>query len=90
MHGTRVTDCRAGCSTNTHRKRTPRAEVRTAVDMANAGAHCCRHQAIQRVSDGSIERLLHPQQIDPMAKREILTRGLGAALGHAATGEDRS
>ena len=65
-------------------KRTPRAEVRIAVDMANEGL-ITRNEAIARVSTESIERLLHPQ-IDPTAKREILTRGLGASPG-AATGK---
>ena len=65
-------------------KRTPRAEVRIAVDMANEGL-ISREEAISRVSTESIERLLHPQ-IDPSAKREILTRGLGASPG-AATGK---
>ena len=65
-------------------KRTPRAEVRIAVDMANEGL-ITRDEAIKRVSTESIERLLHPQ-IDPSAKREILTRGLGASPG-AATGK---
>jgi pyruvate,orthophosphate dikinase len=65
-------------------KRTPRAEVRIAVDMANEGM-ITREEAIVRVRTESIERLLHPQ-IDPTAKRDVLTRGLGASPG-AATGK---
>ena len=64
-------------------KRTPRAEVRIAVDMANEGL-IQKDEAIRRVTTESIERLLHPQ-IDPDAERTIIGRGLGASPG-AATG----
>ncbi|MDP6942765.1 MAG: pyruvate, phosphate dikinase [Myxococcota bacterium] len=65
-------------------KRTPRAEVRIAVDMANEGL-ISREEAVKRVSTEAIERLLHPQ-IDPHAVCEVVTRGLGASPG-AATGK---
>ena len=64
-------------------KRTPRAEVRIAVDMANEGL-ISREEAVRRVHTETIERLLHAQ-IDPDAPRTIITRGLGASPG-AATG----
>jgi pyruvate,orthophosphate dikinase len=65
-------------------KRSPRAEVRIAVDMANEGL-ITREQAIMRVRTETIERLLHPQ-IDPTAERAVIATGLGASPG-AATGK---
>ena len=65
-------------------KRTSRAEVRIAVDMANEGL-IDRSEAVSRVRSESIERLLHPQ-LDPHAPRDVVVRGLGASPG-AATGK---
>ncbi|MCB9728083.1 MAG: pyruvate, phosphate dikinase [Deltaproteobacteria bacterium] len=65
-------------------KRSPRAEVRIAVDMANEGL-ITRNEAILRVRTETIERLLHPQ-IDPSAERAVIATGLGASPG-AATGK---
>ena len=65
-------------------KRTPRAEVRIAVDMADEGL-IDRKEAVQRVSTEGLEKLLHPQ-LDPNAPRDIIARGLGASPG-AATGK---
>ncbi len=64
-------------------KRTPRAMVRIAVDMANEGL-ISRTEAVRRVDTEALEKLLHPQ-IDPDAERNIIVRGLGASPG-AATG----
>ena len=64
-------------------KRTPRAEVKIAVDMVEEGL-IEKREAVQRVSTVSIEKLLHPQ-LDPSAPRNIVARGLGASPG-AATG----
>ena len=64
-------------------KRTPRAMIRIAVDMANEEL-ITREEAVRRVDTASLERLLHPQ-IDPDAERTIIVRGLGASPG-AATG----
>jgi pyruvate,orthophosphate dikinase len=64
-------------------KRTPRAEVKIAVDMVEEGL-IDRREAVLRVSTTSVEKLLHPQ-LDPNAPRNVIVRGLGASPG-AATG----
>jgi pyruvate,orthophosphate dikinase len=64
-------------------KRTPRAEVKIAVDMVHEGL-IDKREAVRRVSTVSVEKLLHPQ-LDPNAPRNVVVRGLGASPG-AATG----
>ncbi len=65
-------------------KRTARAALKLAVDMANEGL-ISRDEALLRVEPTSLEQLLHPT-IDPSARREILAVGLPASPG-AAFGE---
>lgn len=65
-------------------KRTARAALKLAVDMAKEGL-IDRDEALLRVEPTSLEQLLHPT-IDPAAKREIIATGLPASPG-AAFGE---
>ena len=65
-------------------KRTAKASLRIAVDMANDGL-LSREDAILRVDPASLDQLLHPT-IDPKAERKILASGLPASPG-AASGE---
>ena len=65
-------------------KRTARAALRIAVEMANEGL-ISRDDAIARVDPAALDQLLHPT-IDPSAKRAPLTVGLPASPG-AASGE---
>ena len=65
-------------------KRTARAALRIAVEMANEGL-ISREDAIARVDPAALDQLLHPT-IDPAAKRAPLTIGLPASPG-AASGE---
>ena len=65
-------------------KRTARAALRVAVEMANEGL-ISRRDAITRVEPGALEQLLHPT-IDPKAKSAPIAVGLPASPG-AASGE---
>ena len=65
-------------------KRTGKAALRIAVDMANEGL-ISREEAITRVDPASLDQLLHPT-IDPKADRKIIGTGLPASPG-AASGE---
>ena len=65
-------------------KRTAKASLRIAVDMANEGL-ITREQAILRVDPTALDQLLHPT-IDPRAERKIVATGLPASPG-AAFGE---
>jgi pyruvate,orthophosphate dikinase len=65
-------------------KRTAKAALRAAVEMANEGL-ITREQAIGRIDPASLDQLLHPT-IDPSAERTVLASGLPASPG-AATGE---
>jgi pyruvate,orthophosphate dikinase len=65
-------------------KRTVRAALRIAVEMADAGL-ISRAEAISRIDPASLEQLLHPA-IDPSAERKLLATGLPASPG-AACGE---
>jgi pyruvate,orthophosphate dikinase len=65
-------------------KRTAKAALRTAVDMANEGL-ITREEAIGRVDPLSLDQLLHPT-IDPNAPRQAIATGLPASPG-AASGE---
>jgi pyruvate,orthophosphate dikinase len=65
-------------------KRTARAALRIAVEMANEGL-ITREDAIARVDPTALDQLLHPT-IDPSVKRAPLAVGLPASPG-AASGE---
>jgi pyruvate,orthophosphate dikinase len=65
-------------------KRTAKAALRAAVEMANEGL-ITREQAIGRIDPASLDQLLHPT-IDPSAERTVVASGLPASPG-AATGE---
>ncbi|WP_244434651.1 pyruvate, phosphate dikinase [Afipia sp. P52-10] len=65
-------------------KRTAKAALRIAVDLANEGL-ISRKDAVLRVDPASLDQLLHPT-IDPAAKRDVIATGLPASPG-AASGE---
>ncbi|WP_298354022.1 pyruvate, phosphate dikinase [Rhodoblastus sp.] len=65
-------------------KRTARAALRVAVEMANEGL-ISRQEAIHRIEPASLDQLLHPT-LDPKAERRIVATGLPASPG-AASGE---
>ena len=63
-------------------KRTAKAALRIAVDLANEGL-ISRKDAVLRVDPASLDQLLHPT-IDPVAKRDVIATGLPASPGAAA------
>ncbi len=65
-------------------KRTAKASLRIAVEMAHEGL-ISKEDAVSRIDPASLDQLLHPT-IDPKAKREVLATGLPASPG-AASGE---
>ena len=65
-------------------KRTARAALRIAVDMANEGL-ISREEAIVRVEPQALDQLLHPT-LDPKSKPPAIATGLPASPG-AASGE---
>ncbi|MGE3245093.1 MAG: pyruvate, phosphate dikinase [Beijerinckiaceae bacterium] len=65
-------------------KRTAKAAIKIAVDMANEGL-IGKEDAILKVEPGALDQLLHPT-IDPKAERKIIASGLPASPG-AARGE---
>ncbi|MGE0241973.1 MAG: pyruvate, phosphate dikinase, partial [Parvibaculaceae bacterium] len=65
-------------------KRTAKAALKIAVDLANEGL-IGKDEAVRRIDPGSLDQLLHPT-LDPAAKREIIGQGLPASPG-AASGE---
>ena len=65
-------------------KRTAKASLRIAVDMAEEGL-LTRAEAVTRIDPAGLDQLLHPT-IDPKAERKILATGLPASPG-AASGE---
>ncbi|PVE21179.1 pyruvate, phosphate dikinase [Microvirga sp. KLBC 81] len=65
-------------------KRTAKAALRIAVELANEGL-ITQEEAITRVEPAALDQLLHPT-IDPKAERKILASGLPASPG-AASGE---
>lgn len=71
-------------------KRTAKAALKIAVDMANEGL-ITREEAILRVDPQALDQLLHPT-LDPKAPRDVLTKGLpaspGAASGYAVFDSD--
>ena len=65
-------------------KRTARAALRIAVELANEGL-ISKKDAVARIEPASPDQLLHPT-IDPKAKRDVVATGLPASPG-AASGE---
>jgi pyruvate,orthophosphate dikinase len=65
-------------------KRTAKAALRVAVDLAAEGL-ISRDEAVMRVDPASLDQLLHPT-IDPDAERDLIAAGLPASPG-AATGK---
>ncbi len=65
-------------------KRTAAAAIKVAVDMVNEGL-ISKREAILRVPATQVDQIFHPM-VDPMAKVEVLGKGLGASPG-AATGK---
>ena len=65
-------------------KRTAKAALRIAVELANEGL-ISKKDAVMRIDPASLDQLLHPT-IDPAAKRDIIATGLPASPG-AASGE---
>ncbi|MET3827449.1 pyruvate,orthophosphate dikinase [Sphingomonas sp. PvP055] len=71
-------------------KRTAKAALKIAVDMANEGL-ITREEAVARIDPMALDQLLHPT-LDPTATRDVLTKGLpaspGAASGYAVFDSD--
>ncbi len=65
-------------------KRTAKAALKVAVDLASEGL-ITRDEAVLRVDPASLDQLLHPT-IDPDAARDVIAAGLPASPG-AATGK---
>jgi pyruvate,orthophosphate dikinase len=65
-------------------KRTAKAGLRIAVELANEGL-ISKKEAVMRIDPASLDQLLHPT-IDPSAQRDVITTGLPASPG-AASGE---
>ncbi len=67
-------------------KRTAKAALRIAVELANEGL-ITREEAVTRIEPSALDQLLHPT-IDPAADRHVIATGLPASPG-AASGRDR-
>ncbi|HEY8571100.1 pyruvate, phosphate dikinase [Phenylobacterium sp.] len=65
-------------------KRTAKAALKVAVDLASEGL-ISREEAVMRVEPQSLDQLLHPT-IDPASNRDVIATGLPASPG-AATGK---
>ena len=63
-------------------KRTARAALRIAVELANEGL-ISKKDAVSRIDPASLDQLLHPT-IDPAATRDVIATGLPASPGAAA------
>jgi pyruvate,orthophosphate dikinase len=63
-------------------KRTAKAALKMAVDMAQEGL-ITEQQAVGRVDPAALDQLLHPT-LDPEAERDVLTKGLPASPGAAS------
>lgn len=63
-------------------KRTTKAALKIAVDMAREGL-ITRKEAIKRIDPAALDQLLHPT-LDPKAPRNLLARGLPASPGAAS------
>jgi pyruvate,orthophosphate dikinase len=62
-------------------KRTAKAALRIAVDMAEEGL-ITREEAVLRVDPSALDQLLHPT-LDPKAERKVIANGLPASPGAA-------
>jgi pyruvate, orthophosphate dikinase len=62
-------------------KRTAKAALRIAVDMAEEGL-VTKDEAVLRVDPAALDQLLHPT-LDPAAPREVIAKGLPASPGAA-------
>jgi pyruvate, orthophosphate dikinase len=73
-------------------KRTGRAAVRMAVEMAKEGL-ITKDEAVMRVDPAQLDQLLHPT-LDPKAPKRLLAKGLsaspGAAQGHVVFSADEA
>ncbi|MDO1558416.1 pyruvate, phosphate dikinase [Brevundimonas sp. 2R-24] len=65
-------------------KRTAKAALKIAVDMAREGL-ISEDEAVMRVEPQALDQLLHPM-LDPTAPRDVIAKGLPASPG-AATGQ---
>ncbi|MBW8743786.1 MAG: pyruvate, phosphate dikinase [Sphingomonas sp.] len=65
-------------------KRTAKAALKIAVDMANEGL-ITQDEAVLRVDPAALDQLLHPT-LDPQAHRDVIAKGLPASPG-AASGQ---
>ncbi|HTF76467.1 MAG TPA: PEP/pyruvate-binding domain-containing protein, partial [Bradyrhizobium sp.] len=63
-------------------KRTAKAALRIAVELANEGL-ISKKEAVSRIDPASLDQLLHPT-IDPSATRDVIATGLPASPGAAA------
>jgi pyruvate,orthophosphate dikinase len=63
-------------------KRTAKAALRIAVELANEGL-ISKKDAVSRIDPASLDQLLHPT-IDPSATRDVIATGLPASPGAAA------
>jgi pyruvate, orthophosphate dikinase len=63
-------------------KRTAKAALKIAVDMAEEGL-ITRQEAVKRVDPAALDQLLHPT-LDPKAARDVLVKGLPASPGAAS------
>ncbi len=63
-------------------KRTAKAALKIAVDMAEEGL-ITRQEAVLRVDPAQLDQLLHPM-LDPKAPRDVIARGLPASPGAAS------
>ena len=63
-------------------KRTAKAALKIAVDMVRDGL-INQERAVQRVTPGSLDQLLHPT-LDPEAEKDVISRGLPASPGAAS------
>lgn len=63
-------------------KRTAKAALKIAVDMAGEGV-LSREEAIMRIDPASLDQLLHPT-LDPKAPRVVIAKGLPASPGAAS------
>ena len=63
-------------------KRTAKAALKIAVDMAEEGL-ITREEAIRRVDPAALDQLLHPT-LDPNATRDVIAKGLPASPGAAS------
>jgi pyruvate,orthophosphate dikinase len=63
-------------------KRTAKAALKIAVDMVRDGL-IGQERAVERVTPGSLDQLLHPT-LDPDAEKDVISRGLPASPGAAS------